>query len=49
MIWFGMTVGMFVGGTIPMLWGSSELSFSAVILSTIGGLVGIWFGLKMSH
>ena len=45
----GMTVGLFLGGLIPMLWGASEFSFSSVIFSAIGGSIGIYVAFKMSQ
>ena len=44
-----MTIGLFVGSSIPLLWGASEFSFSSIILSALGGLVGIWIGFKLSY
>lgn len=48
-VWIFMTVGMAAGGFIPMLWGAGEISFSSIILSGIGGIIGIWFGFKLSR
>lgn len=48
LIWIFMSVGLILGGFIPMLWGESELSMSSLIFSTIGGFLGIWFGYKIS-
>jgi hypothetical protein len=48
-IWFWMTVGLFVGSFIPMLWGAGEFSFSSIILSGVGGFLGIWIGFKLSR
>ena len=42
LIWIGMTTGSVAGGYLPVLWGGDIISYSAVILSTIGGAVGIW-------
>jgi hypothetical protein len=41
-IWFGMFVGSTIGGSVPMLWHAGMFSFSAIILSTVGGIAGIW-------
>lgn len=46
LIWIGMIVGSTIGGFIPSLWGGGM--FSAVIGSTIGGLLGIFGALKLS-
>lgn len=48
-IWLGMTIGLFLGGFLPVLWGASEFSFSSVIFSAIGGIVGIYIGFKLSR
>lgn len=48
LIWIGVTVGSAIGGYIPMLWGGSLFSFTSIILTAVGGLVGIWFAVKLS-
>ena len=48
MIWIGLGIGGTVGGALPYFWGDYGLfSFSSIILSTIGGLIGIWAGYKL--
>ena len=47
-IWGGMFVGSSVGGLLPSFWGSSMISMSAVVLTAVGGVVGIWGGLKLA-
>ena len=49
LIWIGVFVGSTVGGSLPMLWGGGFMSMSSVILSTVGGLAGIWGGFKLSQ
>jgi hypothetical protein len=44
LIWIGLTLGSIAGGYLPALWGGDLLSFSSVILSTAGGMLGIWLG-----
>jgi hypothetical protein len=44
LVWIGMTVGSAVGGYLPVLWGGDLLSFSSLILSGLGGILGIWLG-----
>lgn len=48
MVW--LCVGFFsiVGGYIPILFGSSLFSYSSMLGNTIGGLIGIWIGFKIS-
>ncbi len=49
LIWIGVFIGSTIGSFIPTLWGDSALSFSSIIGSTIGGVVGIWVGFKLSR
>ena len=49
LIWIGVFVGSTAGSFIPTLWGDNAFSFSSVIGSTIGGLLGVWGGYKLSH
>ncbi len=47
LVWIGLGVGSTIGGMIPLLWGGSALSMSSVILSAVGGMVGIWGGYRL--
>lgn len=47
-ILFGMTIGSFIGGYIPVLFGVDLFSFTAVICNAIGGLIGIWITYKLT-
>ncbi len=38
----GATVGGTIGGLLPGLWGASDFSGWGILLSTIGGIAGIW-------
>ena len=50
LIWIGAFVGGAVGAYIPALWGdTSLLSFSSIITSTIGGILGIWVGYRFGE
>ena len=48
-IWIGMFIGSTIGSFIPSLWGDNFLSLSSMLLTALGGLVGIWLGYKMSR
>ncbi len=48
LIWLGLFVGSTIGGLIPELWGAGMLSFSSILLSAVGGIAGIYGGLKLS-
>jgi uncharacterized membrane protein YeaQ/YmgE (transglycosylase-associated protein family) len=45
-IYLGAIIGAIVGGYVPALWGASLFSFSSIIGSTIGGILGIWLTFK---
>ena len=49
LVWIGLFVGSTIGGLIPELWGADWLSFSSVILTAVGGLAGIWLGLRLGE
>ena len=49
LIWIGMIVGSTVGSIIPSLWGAGMFSFSSLILGSIGALIGIYIGFKLSN
>lgn len=46
-IWGGMIIGSTVGGFLPMLWSESALSMSSVILTAVGGVIGVWAGYQL--
>ncbi|MEI7513326.1 MAG: hypothetical protein WCJ74_01760 [bacterium] len=48
-IWLFMFIGSTIGGYIPSLWGAGFLSFSGIILTALGGLLGIWLGFRISN
>ncbi len=49
MVFVGMTVGSIIGGYIPTLFGVSLISYTSVLLSGIGSIIGIWIGYKLSN
>jgi hypothetical protein len=49
LIWIGATVGSTLGGFVPSLWHASMFSMWGLVLSTIGGLVGIWIGWRIGQ
>ena len=48
-IWIGMFVGSTIGGFIPALWHAGMVSMSGIILSTVGGIAGIWAGYRIAR
>ena len=49
LIFFGMMIGSTIGGLIPLLWGAGIFSYSGVLFSGIGAVVGIWIGYKLTN
>jgi hypothetical protein len=47
LIYICLFIGSTLGGAIPMLWGDSALSISAVLLSGLGGMLGIFVGYRI--
>lgn len=41
------TLGTIVGGFIPMFWGGSTFSYASVLLSAVGGVIGLYVSYKM--
>jgi uncharacterized membrane protein YeaQ/YmgE (transglycosylase-associated protein family) len=46
-IWIALFIGSTIGGIIPELWGAEMLSYTSLILSGVGALVGLWIAIKM--
>lgn len=38
----GAAVGGTIGGFVPSIWGGSDFGGWSILLSTVGGLLGIW-------
>jgi hypothetical protein len=43
------TAGLVLGGFVPELWGSSSLSLSSLLFSTLGGIAGVWLGIRLTN
>ena len=48
-VFLGMTVGSIIGGYIPTLFGVGLFSFTSVLTSGLGAMVGIWIGYQLSN
>ena len=44
----GMIGGSFAGGYVAILFGIEAISFSSFLVSTAGGIFGIWIAFKVS-
>lgn len=49
LIWLGAIMGSVLGGCVPGLWHASAFSLSGLLLSTIGGLAGIWLAWRYTR
>jgi hypothetical protein len=47
-IWIGILVGSTIGGFIPAFWGADLLSYSSILLSGLGALVGLFIAYKLA-
>jgi hypothetical protein len=47
LVWVVILTGSTIGGVILELWGAEMLSFTSLLLSGIGGLVGLRIAFKM--
>jgi predicted MFS family arabinose efflux permease len=47
LIWIAIFIGSAIGGIIPELWGEGMFSYSSLLLSGIGALVGLWIAFKI--
>ncbi len=42
-----ITIGTLAGGLLPSLWGDSGFSVAALLVSAVGGVAGLWVGLRL--
>jgi hypothetical protein len=49
LVYLGMIIGSIIGGYIPILWGAGLISYSSVLFSGIGAIIGVWIGYKLSN
>ena len=40
-------IGMTIGSVVPMLWHGSMLGGMSILLGLVGGIVGVWVGVKL--
>lgn len=48
LILLGMTIGSIIGGSLPVLFGVDAISYTSIITSSIGAIIGIIVGYKLS-
>lgn len=42
------TFGTVAGAYIPALWGSGSFSLASVVGAVVGGVAGLWLGVRLS-
>jgi hypothetical protein len=42
-------VGMTLGSLVPMLWNGDLLGGMSILLGLVGGIVGVWLGVKIAN
>jgi len=47
-IYFFLFIGSMVGAYIPKIWGAGLFSISSLIFSSVGAIIGIIIGLKLT-
>jgi hypothetical protein len=40
--------GLIAGGYLPDLWGASSFSLASILFSALGGIAGVWIGVRLS-
>ncbi len=44
-----MFVGSIIGGYIPTFFGVGMLSYTSILTSGVGAIIGIWIGYKLGN
>ncbi len=47
-IWGGLFIGSSLGGFAPNFFGAGVFSMSSVIMSAVGGVLGVFIGFKLA-
>jgi hypothetical protein len=47
LVWVAIFIGSTIGGAIPTLWGGEMLTYTSLLLSGVGALVGLLIAVKM--
>ena len=48
-VWLGLLVGSTLGGMVPLLWGGDMISIEGILLTTLGGVLGIAAGYRLGR
>lgn len=47
-VWLFVGAGTIAGGFVPVAWGGSSLGFASLVFGALGGVAGLWVGLKLT-
>ncbi len=47
-VWLCVIVGSTVGGFVPEAWGGSAFGLASVVLGLVGGVGGLWLGVRIA-
>ncbi len=47
-IGLSIIVGSTIGGYLPVLWGASSFSITSLLFGALGGIAGVWVGVRLS-
>lgn len=47
-IGFCAMLGGTVGGFVPEIWGASSFSLASLVFGVLGGIAGVWFGVRIA-
>jgi len=47
-IWLCVLGGSTLGGLIPALWGDSAFGGASLLLGVVGGIAGVWVGVRLA-
>lgn len=47
LIYLGMIIGSIIGGYIPVLFGAGLISYTSILFSGIGAIIGVWIANKI--
>ena len=40
--------GTVIGGFVPALWGNNGIGLAGVLFGALGGIAGLWLGVRLS-
>lgn len=47
-VWLCVLAGSTVGGFVPEAWGGSAFGMASILLGVVGGIAGLWLGVRIA-